>query len=72
MWSRGARGPTDPALVPCSLATSPGFIKKGNPEGLDIKVSMHLCENHYLATKSHLVCAPGYHHLQQTHHELQL
>lgn len=72
MWSGGPQGPTDPAPVPYGLAPSPGFIEKGNLEGLNIKVSMHLCKDRYLATKAHLVCAPGHYHLQQTHNELQV
>lgn len=64
MRSRGPQGPTDLALIPYCLATSPGFIEKGNPEGLNIKVSMHLRKDRYLATKANLVCAPGHYHLQ--------
>lgn len=62
MWRRGAQDP-NPVPGTYGLATSPGFIKKGNPEGLNVEVSVHLCKNHHLTTKAHLVCAPGYHHL---------
>lgn len=71
MWCRGPQGPTHAAPVPHCLAISPGFIEKSNPEGLNIKISMYLRKNGYLATKAHLVCAPGHYHLQQTHNELQ-
>lgn len=69
MKQRGAQGP-NPVPVPQSLAISPGFIKKGNVEGLNIKVSMHFCQDHYLTAKAQLVCVPGHHHLQQTQNEL--
>lgn len=57
---------------PCPSTTSPGFIKTGDPEGVNVKVSMHFCKNHYLTSKAHLVCAPDHHHLQQMQNELQV
>jgi hypothetical protein len=62
---RGAGGP-NPVLAPQSLATSPGFIKKGHLEGPNIEVSVHFCKNHDLTAEARLLCTPGHHHLQPT------
>lgn len=50
-------------------AQSPGFIKKGDLECLDVSVSVHLREKDCLATSPHLGRVPGHHHLQQAHAE---
>lgn len=68
----GAEGLKAQTLSQYHIASSPRFIKKGNPEGLNVKVSMHLCKNCHLTAKAHLVCAPGHHHLQQMQNELQV
>lgn len=71
MWNKEAQGP-NPVPVPYGQATSPGFIKKGDLEGLNIEVSVHLRKNNHLTSKAHLACAPGHHHLQQTQNKLQV
>lgn len=53
-------------------AWSPGFIKRGNIESLDVNVGVQLRENDSLATLSHLVHVPHHHHLQRANAEPQL
>lgn len=62
---RDRLSPTPTVPVARQAAHSPGFIKKGNLECLDISVSVCLCQNKHLTTLPHPVCAPGHHHLQK-------
>lgn len=61
-----ARPPSGPTSCQGLIPTgSPGFIKKGHLERLDVNPGVRLREKNWLTSSPHLGRAPGHHHLQQ-------